>query len=62
MQEQSIDANKVIDNLTNQIAKTSRDMAILQAKVDSLRDVVDKQQEMIDAYESKEEYKENAKK
>lgn len=55
MQKQEIDVNKVIDNLTNQIAKTSRDMAVLQAQIDSLRDVVDKQQEMIDAYEDKEE-------
>ena len=55
-----VDVNKVIDNLTQQIAYLTKEMAILQAQNESLQTLNDKQAKAIKAYEDKEKL--NAKK
>lgn len=49
-----VDANKVIEYLSNQVATMSKELAMVQAKMDGLLDVNEKQQDLIDAYEDKE--------
>lgn len=53
-QEIKIDANKVINNLTQQIALLSKEMAVLQVTNDDLRGLNGKQSDLIKAYEDKE--------
>lgn len=52
-----LNANKVIDKLTQQIAGMSKEMAMLYVQMDNLQNVIDKQKEYIDAYEEKENAK-----
>lgn len=52
-QETKIDANKVIDYLAQENAVKSKEIAILQATIDELKDVNGKQQDVIKAYEDK---------
>lgn len=49
-----IDANKVIENLSQQIANKARDVAVLKAQLDDYKEAIDKQQELINAYKEKE--------
>lgn len=52
-QETNIDANKVIDYLAQENAIKAKDNAILRATIESLNDVVDKQRDVIKAYEDR---------
>lgn len=51
---QELDGNAIISKMSNKIANLSKDLSILEVQYDALRDAYEKQQELVDAYEEKE--------
>lgn len=55
MAENELDANEVINKLSQRIAGLSRELAIQQVYNDGLQEVIDKQKTVIDSYEEKDD-------
>lgn len=49
-----IDANKVIDNLANQISSLTKETAIMEARMDYMQEIITSQEQLIKEYEDQE--------
>lgn len=61
-EKQSVPAEKVINKLALQNAELSRELAIREVQIEDLHNVIDRQKELLEAYEDKEKVAKNAKK
>lgn len=51
--QQELDANKVIDNLANQISSKAKDIAVMQSRMEYMQEVIDNQDSLLKEYENK---------